>query len=84
LRVFDTFLLPERGSGIGHPLEYSKHHLTWQLEKAGFQSVEIKLRQLENAGATFWTQLGRIIASPFLIRPLWRDKLVAIAQKPDI
>lgn len=82
LRVFDTFQIPERGSTIGHPLEYSQNHLKWQLEAAGFVSVNIQLRQLDNAGASLWTQLGRIIASPLLIRPLWRDKLVAIAKKP--
>ncbi|MGB3510819.1 MAG: class I SAM-dependent methyltransferase [Microcoleaceae cyanobacterium] len=84
LRVFDKFLIPERGSGIGHPLEYSQEHMKWQLERAGFESVNIQLKQLDNAGATIWTQLGRIMASPlYLIRPLWRDKLVAIAQKPN-
>lgn len=83
LNVFDTFLIPERGSGIGHPLEYSQMHLKWQLERAGFESVNIQLQQLDNAGSTLWTQLGRIIASPFLLRPLWRDKLVAVAQKPS-
>lgn len=82
LPVFATFYIPDRGSGIGHPLEYSREHLTWQLEKAGFESIHIELRQLDNAGTKLWTQLGRIIASPFLLRPLWRDRLVVIAQKP--
>ncbi|MEQ8969634.1 MAG: class I SAM-dependent methyltransferase [Coleofasciculus sp. C1-SOL-03] len=83
LRVFDTFRIPERGSGIGHPLEYSREHLKWHLEKAGFESIHIDLRQLDHSGATLWTQLGRIMASPFLLRPLWRDKLVVFAQKPE-
>ena len=82
LRVFDTFLIPERGKFIGHPFEYSAKHLTWQIEKAGFKLLKMELKQLDNAGATIWTQLGRIIASPLLLRPIWRDKLVAIAQKP--
>ncbi|PSO61829.1 MAG: class I SAM-dependent methyltransferase [Cyanobacteria bacterium QH_9_48_43] len=81
LRVFDTFFIPERGRGIGHPFEYSQTHLKWQLETAGFESVNIQLRQLDNAGSSLWTQLGRITASPFLLRPLWRDKLVALARK---
>ena len=82
LRVFDTFLIPKRGSSIGHPFEYSQAHLKWQLETAGFESINIELRQLDNAGATLQTQIGRAIASPLLLRPLWRDKLVAVAQKP--
>lgn len=82
LRVFDTFFIPERGKGIGHPIEYSLQHFQWQLEKAGFESINIQLKQLDNAGSTFWTQLGRTLATPLLLRPIWRDKLVAIAQKP--
>ena len=39
MRVFDTFLIPEKGQSICHPLEYSKTQLKWQLENAGFQSV---------------------------------------------
>lgn len=81
LKVFDFFFIPECGTGIGHPIEYSQMHLKWQLERAGFESVNIQLKQLDNGGATLWTQLGRIMASPFLLRPLWRDKLVAVAQK---
>jgi 2-polyprenyl-3-methyl-5-hydroxy-6-metoxy-1,4-benzoquinol methylase len=83
MRVFDTFCIPEKGKSIGHPLEYSLSHLQWQLGQAGFQQIHIELKQLDNAGATLTSQLGRILASPFLLRPLWRDKLVAIAQKPD-
>jgi SAM-dependent methyltransferase len=81
-RVFDLFYLPERGQGIGHPFEYSAFHLQWQLEKAGFKVDQVQLRQQDNAGASFITQLGRIMATPLLLRPLWRDKLVAIARKP--
>jgi SAM-dependent methyltransferase len=82
LRVFDTFLIPERGHGIGHPIEYSASHMQWQLETAGFEQVSIQLRQLDNAGSSWKSQLGRILASPLMLRPLWRDKLVAIAYKP--
>ncbi len=83
MKVFDTFVIPEKGQSIGHPLEYSKTQLKWQLENAGFQSVSIDLQQLDNAGATIGTQLGRALLSPLLLRPLWRDKLVAVAQKPN-
>jgi cyclopropane fatty-acyl-phospholipid synthase-like methyltransferase len=83
-RVFDLFYLPERGQGIGHPFEYSAFHLRWQLEKSGFEDIQIQLRQLDNAGASPITQLGRILAMPLLLRPLWRDKLVAIARKPSL
>ncbi|MBV8882840.1 MAG: class I SAM-dependent methyltransferase [Chroococcidiopsidaceae cyanobacterium CP_BM_RX_35] len=82
LRVFDTFRIPERGFSIGHPIEYSQTHLKWQIETAGFESVNIRLQQLDNVGSSLKTQLARIIASPLLLRPLWRDKLVVVARKP--
>ena len=83
MRVFDTFLIPERGKSIGHPIEYSKTHMEWQLKEAGFSSINIELKQLDNAGSSFWTQLGRIIATPVLLRPLWKDKLVATAVNSE-
>jgi hypothetical protein len=83
LRVFDRFYIPEKGQGIGHPFEYSDIHLKWHLERAGFESVKIELHQLYNVGSTPLTQIGRIIASPLSLRPLWRDSLVAVAQRPD-
>lgn len=82
MRVFDTFRIPERGSGIGHPLEYSREHLHWHIERAGFEVQSIELRQLDNAGATLKTQILRLLAAPLLLRPLWRDKLVAVCRKP--
>ena len=83
MRVFDTFLIPEREKSIGHLIEYSKTHMEWQLRKAGFSSINIELKQLDNAGSSFWAQLGRIIATPVLLRPLWRDKLIATAVKSE-
>jgi hypothetical protein len=61
--VFDTFCIPEKGKSIGHPIEYSLSHLLWQLGQAGFQQIHIELKQLDNAGATLTSQLGRILAS---------------------
>jgi 2-polyprenyl-3-methyl-5-hydroxy-6-metoxy-1,4-benzoquinol methylase len=81
LKVFDTFFMPARGQSIGHPFEYSAEHLKWQIEQAGFQLIDLELKQLDNAGASLATSLGRFIATPFFLRPLWRDKLVAVAKK---
>ena len=82
LSVFDSFYIPERGDWLGHPFEYSLEHLKWQLRRAKFESINIQLQQLDNVGLSLWTRIGRRMASPFLLRPLWRDKLVAVAQKP--
>lgn len=67
---------------IGHPFEYSREHLQWQLKNAGFSNIETKLRQYENSGFSFWATLGRVLAYPFLIRPLWRDSIMATAINP--
>lgn len=80
--LFCPFMIPERGRFIGHPLEYSQSHLAWQLEQAGFDQVTVSLRQLDNAGATAASQLGRLLAAPLLLRPTWRDKLVATGRRP--
>ncbi|WP_013322742.1 class I SAM-dependent methyltransferase [Gloeothece verrucosa] len=80
--IFCPFFQPRRGEAIGHFIEYSKENLQWSLEKAGFKSVQIEYRQLDFSGATLLTKLARIIISPLFIRPLWRDNLVANAQKP--
>ncbi len=81
-RVFDTFMYPEAGQSIGHPLEYSKQHLEWQIERAGLEVVYVNLEQLANVGATPVTRIARWLARPFLVRPLWRDSLVGLARKP--
>jgi 2-polyprenyl-3-methyl-5-hydroxy-6-metoxy-1,4-benzoquinol methylase len=81
--VFNYWFMPERGQGIGHPVEYSTDHLAFHLEKAGFDRVTTELHQLVNAGASKATHLARLMSTPFLLaRPLWRDNLVAYAHNP--
>jgi SAM-dependent methyltransferase len=83
MRVLDPFLIPDRGQPIGHPLEYGPAHLRWHLETAGFGDVKVKLRQLDNAGATPQSRVARVLSSPLMLRPLWRDKLVAFARRRE-
>lgn len=81
MKVFGTFFYPEPGQGIGHPFEYYKEHLIWHLEKAGLQVCGVCYAQLIGAGSTMWTNAARWLARPLLLRPLWRDCLVAWAQR---
>ena len=81
-RVFDRFLIPRPGEAIGHPLEYGPAHLRWQLEEAGFECVRVERRQLDNGGGSWQARVGRVLVSPLMLRPAWREKLVAVAWKP--
>lgn len=81
LRVFDYFFIPEKGQMIGHPIEYAPEHLKWQLERAGFRGARVLHRQLVLTGATLAARIARLLLSPLLIRPMFRDTLVAVAYK---
>lgn len=83
MRVFDTFFIPDRGQPIGHPLEYSAEHLAWQLEHAGFGDIQVLHRQLAMTGASLLARIGRLVLSPLLVRPKFRDSLVACGSTPN-
>ncbi len=80
--LFCPFFYPQRGRSLGHPLEYSREHLRWQLEQAGFEVVRSELAQLSNVGSTLATRFARMLMTPLLWRSGWRDSLVAIARSP--
>lgn len=81
--VFNHWFLPERGQGIGHPVEYCQDHLSFHMREAGFDSITTELHQLMNSGATFGATVGRRLSTPLMvIRPLWRDNLIAYARNP--
>jgi hypothetical protein len=81
MRVFDHFLIPNRGQSIGHPFEYSAEHLSWQITQAGFTEPAVAYKQLGLTGATRRARIGRLVASPLLFRQKLRDSLVATARK---
>ena len=83
MRVFCNWYYPPRGKGLGHPIEYSAEHMQWQLEKAGFEVRIMDHVQLTNAGSHWWSRIMRAVLAPLLLRPLWRDALVAVAVKPE-
>jgi SAM-dependent methyltransferase len=83
MRVFCNWYYPPRGKGLGHPLEYSAEHLRFQIEQAGFTVERMDLCQLTNAGSHWWSKLGRVLLAPLLLRPKWRDSLLAVARRPS-
>lgn len=83
MSIFCPFRIPPRGSGIGHFFEYSPDNLAWQIREAGLEVVSMEHHQLVNAGAHWWTHLGRVLCSPLLSIPRFRDGLVAVARKPS-
>jgi 2-polyprenyl-3-methyl-5-hydroxy-6-metoxy-1,4-benzoquinol methylase len=84
VEFLDHFDVPDCDRGLGHQLEYSADHLRWQLERAGLQIVMLRQDELGRIGHSFKARLGRALATPLqVMRPLWRDGLVAAARKPS-
>jgi SAM-dependent methyltransferase len=82
-RMFCDMRFPKRGSGIGHPFEFSADQLAWQLSESGLNDVDVSLEQLVNAGATLRADIQRKLAAPLLAAiPRWRDNLVAFGRMP--
>jgi SAM-dependent methyltransferase len=81
VEYLDRFMLPQPGQGLGHQLEYSADHLGWQLRRAGMDVIMLKHDRLGRTGHSLEARLGRTILAPLLLRPVWRDGLVAAARK---
>lgn len=80
--VFCHFFYPEKGTSIGHPLEYSSEHLAWQMKTAGFELCILKQVQLSNTGTSFNAKVGRTLLAPlFFIVSRWRDNLICAGRK---
>lgn len=82
--IFCPFFYPEESTSLGHVIEFSERHLRWQLQRSQLADINIEFAQLSNCGSTVRADLLRKVASPLLlVRPNWRDGLVAWARKPD-
>ena len=46
IEFFDRFMLPQPGQGLGHQLEYSANHLSWQIERSGMTRIFIEHDEL--------------------------------------
>jgi SAM-dependent methyltransferase len=81
IEFLDRFMLPSAEQGLGHQLEYSADHLRWQIEQAGMKLVVLDHDELGRIGHTHKAQFARRLLAPLRARPIWRDGLVAAAQK---
>ena len=79
-RIFDHFRMPT-DHGLGHVLEYSREHLVWQLETAGFVRPEVVFVQMHHAPNRLVYRILYVLGSPLFLVPRWRDNLVAIARR---
>jgi hypothetical protein len=81
VEFLDRFMLPEAGQGLGHQLEYSANQLKWQIERAGLEVILLEHDELGRIGHSRKAQIARKLLAPLRMRPIWRDGLVAAAQK---
>jgi 2-polyprenyl-3-methyl-5-hydroxy-6-metoxy-1,4-benzoquinol methylase len=79
--IFDNFRMPT-DSGLGHVIEYSQDHLTWQLEKAGFEDIRVALRQFHHHPHDIRFRILSWLAYPLFLYPRFRDNLLAVARAP--
>lgn len=80
IEFLDRFISPEPGQALGHQLEYSANHLTWQIERAGMQVVMLRHDNLGRKGHSLKAKIARSALNFLTIRPLWRDGLVVAAR----
>jgi SAM-dependent methyltransferase len=65
---------------FGMYLDYSRDHLAWQLETAGFCDVTVELVDFPHRATTTLGRVGNTIGRPLLRVPRFRQGLVAVAS----
>jgi 2-polyprenyl-3-methyl-5-hydroxy-6-metoxy-1,4-benzoquinol methylase len=78
-QIFDHFRMPKE-HGLGHVLEYSRDHLAWQLDRAGWHDAEIEFVQIPHAPVERMHRVLYRLGSPLFMVPRFRDTLVATAR----
>lgn len=78
-RIFDYFQYT-REEGLGHVLEYSRDHLRWQFERAGFGAVEVELCELRHWPNRWAFKVLAAIGYPLTWIPRYRGNLVAVGR----
>jgi len=80
-QIFDHW--QEAGNGsLGHVIEYSRDHLQWQLERAGFQHCTVEYRQMHHAPTAAVYRMMSRVGYPLFLVPRFRDNLLAVAAAP--
>lgn len=81
LRIHDYFHVPENES-LGHVIEYSRDHLQWQFEKAGFERCNIEYCQMHHSPTNPLFRVLSWVGYPLFLVPRFRDNLIAVAHAP--
>ena len=76
------FMQAEPGVGLGHQMEYSLEHMSWQINNAGFEIDSICHDQLGVVGHSTSARIARALLSPLQLRDVWKEELVAMARLP--
>jgi SAM-dependent methyltransferase len=82
LPIYDHFELPVEERSLGHVIEYSREHLQWQFEKAGFKACEVEYRQMRHSPTNRIFRLLSWLGQPLFVVPRFRDNLLATAYAP--
>jgi SAM-dependent methyltransferase len=81
LRIHDYFRMPEDRS-LEHVIEYSRDHLQWQFNKAGFTDCRVQYCQMHHSPTNPVFRIMSWMGYPLFLVPRFRDNLLAIARAP--
>ena len=79
--IYDYFHFPDAGS-CGHVIEYSRDHLQWHLERAGFVQSQVEYCQMHHLPTKPIHRLFAVAGYPLFVVPRFRDNLLATAVAP--
>jgi SAM-dependent methyltransferase len=80
--IFDYFQYPDEDIALSHVLEYSRDHLDWQFNKAGFTRCRVEYSQMHHLPTNPLFRPLACLGYPLHLVPRWRDNLVATAYAP--
>jgi 2-polyprenyl-3-methyl-5-hydroxy-6-metoxy-1,4-benzoquinol methylase len=83
LPIFDYFRIPDDDEGLSHWIEYSRDHLQWQFEKAGFIRCKVEHCQMHHLPNNPLLRPLAVLGYPLHLLPRWRDNLIATAFAPS-
>ena len=83
--IFDYFRYPgdKDNTYLHHVCEYSRDHLDWQFNKAGFTQCRVEYSQMHHLPTNPWHRPLAWLGYPLHLVPRWRDNLVATAYAPS-
>lgn len=81
--IFDNFRYPDEEVALSHILEYSRDHLAWQFQKAGFTECRVEFSQMHHLPTNKLFVPLALLGYPLHFLPRWRDNLVATASAPS-